>query len=498
MADESYNQTHKRIRELNGIADSEPLDYSVSAAITCPWYFVADSSNGDTLGVCANRILLLGPQGKVPAENLRSAISYLPEDGEALVVVNTLDDLPEVGSIDKVYRIDHEPGRAPFYMRWAVTESGGTTVSEYVHIATNVVYRNGEGTVMSDADVRTGLPETTRKVDIRVGSPGSVNNTIIDIADGYLVHSKSGVGDSPVSSPGVQNVNTFGDGVKILELDVNATGHVTDLGYETVTVPVYGAGTNYGGLVQAGENSDVEPVGSALYAGDAVSVGHILLAAADHVHTASELSFTNLPIQNHSTVTYRMSANTGLNMTDLNIYPASNMLNTMTDSLLLTKVSPSTSLWNTDRASFESDSYMGWTGSYVVNTYYATLGTPTVLSHISNIDKPGIYLATAEVGIYIYTGAVDSAAVNVPYEYDCIFVMTGDAIRRTFRASGPHGVPTVVQSCVADERRVNITALLDLTQYTAADLSALIHVHGVDDSYIFKCQCDSFKIVRLK
>ena len=141
MDPQIYKKTHKRIRELNGLSDSEidPLVTSVSPEITAPWYFAADSAEGGTAGIEASRVLILGPQRRVPAENMLSAISYLPPDGTAVVAVDTLAQLPAVGSIDKIYRIDHEPGCSVFYVRWVDRDSEDPPyIPRYAWVATNV------------------------------------------------------------------------------------------------------------------------------------------------------------------------------------------------------------------------------------------------------------------------------------------------------------------------------------------------------------------------
>ena len=76
--------------------------------------------------------------------------------------------------------------------------------------------------------------------------------------------------------------------------------------------------------------------------------------------------------------------------------------------------------------------------------------------------------------------------------------MTGDPITRKFNFSGTHGIPTAVSGDYYDTQRVTISALLDLTNTNAVDLTAKIQIYGTGDGRIFMGNCTSFKIVRLK
>jgi len=498
MDPQIYKKTHTRIRELNGLPDSEidPLVTSVSPEITGPWYFVADSTEGDTAGIEASRVLILGPQRRVPAENMLSAISYLPPDGTAVVAVDTMAQLPAVGSIDKIYRIDHEPGCSVFYVRWVDRDLEDPPYNpRYAWVATNVPLEKGDGTVISDVVVRAGLPYATRAVDINIGAPEARVNDILRISESTtkrLVHSKSGVGDSGASAPGAQTIATFGDAIKVPEYEVDSTGHVKNLTYSEVTMPDTPASTANAGLVMVGQTSDIKQIGSSASIGTANTDGYMLMAPANHVHTASNLVFTNIPVS--GSLEYQMSGDKTLDMLDLHIYPATNNLNAIDANMMLTKVSANTSLWQPDRTAIATNSYSGGTGTYEIPAD----GTSVVMSHISNIAEPGIYLATAELGVFIGMAPVSGTPVNVPFEYACELNMTGDPITRKFNFSGTHGIPTVVSGEYYDTQRVTVSALLDLTSANAVDLTAKIQIYGTGDGRIFKGNCTSFKIVRLK
>ena len=497
MDPQIYKKTHKRIRELNGLSDSEidPLVTSVSPEITAPWYFAADSAEGGTAGIEASRVLILGPQRRVPAENMLSAISYLPPDGTAVVAVDTLAQLPAVGSIDKIYRIDHEPGCSVFYVRWVDRDSEDPPyIPRYAWVATNVPLVQGDGTVISDVVVRAGLPYATRAVDINIGAPAARDSDILRFSYQRLVHSKSGVGDSGASAPGTQTIATFGDAIKVPEYEVDSTGHVKNLTYSEVTMPDTPASTADDGLVMVGQTSDIKQIGSSASIGTANTDGYMLMAPADHIHTASKLIFTNIPVSGSERLEYQMSTEKTLNMLDLHIYPATNNLSAIDPNMILTKVAANTSLWQSDRTAISTNTYSGWTGSYVI----ATDGTSSVMSHISDIAEPGIYLATAELGVFIGMAPVSGTPVNVPFEYACELNMTGDPITRKFNFSGTHGIPTAVSGAYYDTQRVTVSALLDLTSANAVDLTAKIQIYGTGDGRIFMGNCTSFKIVRLK
>lgn len=497
MDPQIYKKTHKRIRELNGLSDSEidPLVNSVSPEITEPWYFAADSDEGGTAGIEASRVLILGPQRRVPAENMLSAISYLSPDGTAVVAVDTLAQLPAVGSIDKIYRIDHEPGCPVFYVRWVDRDLEDPPYSpRYAWVATNVPLVHGDGTVISDVVVRTGLPYATRAVDINIGAPAARDTNILRFSHQRLVHSKSGVGDSGASAPGAQTIATFGDAIKVPEYEVDSTGHVKNLTYSEVTMPDTPASTDDAGLVMVGQTSDIKQIGSSASIGTANTDGYMLMAPADHVHTASKLIFTNIPVSGRERFEYQMSDEKVLDMRDLHIYPATNNPNAIDANMMLTKVAVNVSQWKSDRTAIATNTYSGSTGYHDIPVD----GTSAVMSHISNIAEPGIYLATAELGVFIGMAPVSGTPVNVPFEYACELNMTGDPITRKFNFSGTHGIPTMISGEYYDTQRVTVSALLDLTSANAVDLTAKIQIYGTGDGRIFKSNCASFKIVRLK
>lgn len=497
MDPQIYKKTHKRIRELNGLSDSEidPLVTSVSPEITAPWYFAADSAEGGTAGIEASRVLILGPQRRVPAENMLSAISYLPPDGTAVVAVDTLAQLPAVGSIDKIYRIDHEPGCSVFYVRWVDRDSEDPPyIPRYAWVATNVPLVQGDGTVISDVVVRAGLPYATRAVDINIGAPAARDSDILRFSYQRLVHSKSGVGDSGASAPGTQTIATFGDTIKVPEYEVDSTGHVKNLTYSEVTMPDTPASTADDGLVMVGQTSDIKQIGSSASIGTANTDGYMLMAPADHIHTASKLIFTNIPVSGSERLEYQMSTEKTLNMLDLHIYPATNNLSAIDPNMMLTKVAANASQWQSDRTAISTNTYSGTTGYNEIPVD----GTSAVMSHISNIAEPGIYLATAELGVFIGMAPVSGTPVNVPFEYACELNMTGDPITRKFNFSGTHGIPTMISGEYYDTQRVTVSALLDLTSANAVDLTAKIQIYGTGDGRIFMGNCTSFKIVRLK
>ena len=169
----------------------------------------------------------------------------------------------------------------------------------FVPIPSDLVLKDGEGTLVTD-DSGT----YTRKIDINIGSvdsPPAGNDKILDIqtqsGERKLIHTTSGVvaatyPASQTTAPG------FGQTFNVPQFTVNSTGHVTSATTAVITIPDTVATDAVPGLVKINNvNANIKPIGSAASAGVPVkdsSNRYVLVAAADHIHTASKLTLDNV------------------------------------------------------------------------------------------------------------------------------------------------------------------------------------------------------------
>ena len=420
MDSEVYKKTHKRIRELNQFdaEGSDPL-YDLVLGNASVWNFPADTryldesgaaispvpTDNGTLRITADKLVVLGTNGKVPAVHLPSYISYI--DTKA----GTIPDYdPSVeGDVSKVY-LDRTTGT--FY-RYIIKDNG---TSGYYPIANNLTMTDGEGTVVTDARSPSS-PKDTRKIDIALGTPiGTYQNTLGITQSGQLVHGVSGVsaGSYPGDQP--QSVN-FGDTFTVPVFTVNSTGHVTGVTTASVTVPSTGiddSGT--AGLATVG--TTVTSIGSTNDPGHA-SAG---VSAVNHVHNAATLGITNFPVG--SSYTYDMSGNVSMDF------------NQMLGSTSATSVLPNTSPSNgTYVLKANASQQARWVSK---NDFFATASISNATSSVSNIDNtdPGIlswsglvagrlYLVNLEIGYRIVNPLVSGSADHLPTVYTLSMYLAG-------------------------------------------------------------------------
>ena len=419
MDSEVYKKTHKRIRELNQFdaEGSDPL-YDLVLGNASVWNFPADTrfldesgaeispvpTDNGTLRITADKLVVLGPNGKVPAAKLPSYISYV---GRAVPLV----DPSTPGDVGTVYYVDD--GAIRTYYRYIVKD-GGT--SGYYPIANNLKLADGEGTVVTDARSPSS-PKDTRKIDIALGTPiGTYQNTLGITQSGQLVHGVSGVsaGSYPGDQP--QSVN-FGDTFTVPVFTVNSTGHVTGVTTASVTVPSTGiddSGT--AGLATVG--TTVTSIGSTNDPGHA-SAG---VSAVDHVHDAADLVITNFPVG--SPYTYDMSGNVTIDFNQ--------MLGSTNAASVLPNAAPSN---GTYVLKANASQQARWVSK---NDFFATASISNATSSVSNIDNtdPGIlswsglvagrlYLVNLEIGYRIVNPLVSGSADHLPTVYTLSMYLDG-------------------------------------------------------------------------
>lgn len=317
MASESvYHKTHRRINELRdldlaygeGSTDAKIGEMVRNAQFAAKWTLPVDyvpsennSASEDeldyTLNITADRLILLGPNRKVPAAFLPSYISYLNAVVTGTLVSETEFDVhgePVTPSMDNVYydTLSHE------YYRWVPqpTDPDDEDTGKYCPIANGLQMVDGEGTVVNDSGT-----DYQRSIDLNLGTPAdpydaSVTDEPLSIYNGQLVHrtlsntmpanymTRSGPGDN--QTPG------FGDEFIIPHFSVTGTGHVYDnlTGTALVRMPSTPATDTVPGLVKIG--TTVTQVANASSAGTIPSSGYALVSAADHCHSADPITFT--------------------------------------------------------------------------------------------------------------------------------------------------------------------------------------------------------------
>ena len=415
MDNEVYIKTHKRIRELNGfIAESgDPLNFMFGAE-RARWSLPVDSTNtgsstgiNDSRRIPMDRVLVLAQNRLVPGVNLPSYISRI----DGCVEVTSYADLPNPGSIDYVYKV-RENDITTFY-RWVEDSDQGT--AGYFPIRSNYVVVDGEGTVISDNDAAY-----TREIDVAVGDPSAHNSKILAIANNRLVHTKSGVGNADVTVPTPATVTSFGDSFGVPSFTVDSSGHINSLTETTVTIPSTAASTSDQGLVRIGDVSDIQPVGPDNTIGTASSDGYILLAPADHAHSAAPVAFTNLPTGD---ISYRMSSPVTLDMKDtIMALPPSNAQNALVAGMFLSATTQSGNDWNTLWKT--AGQYFQTTLNESANGSSSTLtdsGTGVQLKSVP-VKSNTVYLVSADMVLTVVNplGAASTVS-NLPNVYECTF-----------------------------------------------------------------------------
>jgi len=324
----------KRIGVLTPLTDDEVDDIIKSTQVADEWSIAMDYVVPDTDGepprdqgtkkISGSRIGFLTRNRLVPQNMLPSIIADdAIYDGEMVKNGNTMTfTVTEVGSaqgkkfvcpkptasgeylpsIDTIYRDVLTVDNRKIYTqyRYIPRTNAGTAdeTGEFVPIPSDLVMVGGEGTVVND-DV---VSSYSRKIDINIGTPspepnGGTNVLFIDTQDNSrkLVHSTSGV--TAGTYPATQSTAPgFGATFNVPKLTVNPTGHMTVAGADAVTVPATAAGVGTAGLVVIGTDADISPIGATPPGpsiGSIPSSGYVKVAAADHVHTASNFNLLN-------------------------------------------------------------------------------------------------------------------------------------------------------------------------------------------------------------
>lgn len=224
---------------------------------------------------------------------------------------------PDISTIYRDVTLDGGGDTTPIYTqyRYVPDEAKAGTENEtgsFVPIPSDLVMVNGQGTEVSDS-----LVDYTRQVNVLVGTPAVETTTPIKsifVSGGKLVHaSQPGVtpGAYPASQPGSIG---FGSSFNVPSLTVNATGHITAVSSQQVTVPSTAASTAAAGLVKIGTTST--SIGSSNSAGTTTPNPYVAVAAADHVHSAATLTLENTG-ESPATVTYNGADNRTVNFKNL-------------------------------------------------------------------------------------------------------------------------------------------------------------------------------------
>jgi hypothetical protein len=356
---------------------------------------------------CDN-LLLLGPDGKVPARNLPSSIS-LVEGACVEVAFDPLDEHSQgwtEGEIDKVYCRTSD-WITTFY-RWYRDD----TRAEYVVIANNLRFIDGVATVVVD-DPSAGT--YTRQVDLVLGTPSVTDaGQPLKLSSAQeLTHSLSGVtaGTYPASQQGTPG---FGGSFSVPSCAVNSTGHVTSAdGSPAVTVPDTAASSSAAGLVKIGTDDPVS-IDSASGGGHYTppAGGYVEVAAYDHKHAAASLTVENLP--GFSDV-YDMHASVNV---ELNKVLAASVPASVPGAanLILGATSGTATAWRS-AADTWADDRVSTSGTTSVDTQAKPIGTLAGLVS----GKPALVTLNAKISIY---ASPDAGAVrNLPDFYTATFTM---------------------------------------------------------------------------
>lgn len=486
MDTEVYKKTHKRIRELTPAGDPEypdPLAVMMTNRERKHWYAAIDSGipdeeeavlGDDTWSIPCDRLLMVGSGRMVPASNLPSYISYV----KTADIYSSVEQLPSTGDIQYVYVVREEGSSSNRYYRWV--KNDGT--DGYVSIPYNLILSDGDGILAVDLN-----GEYERKFDIDLGTPSAHDDNILALTGNKLVHTMSGVvnGVSDTKTmPDAQQVTVpgFGDSFYVPRYTVDSTGHVRVIDKDTVTVPKTPATSASPGLLKIGSLSDIKPIASSCALGSAASGGYTLVAPADHKHSASTLTFTNLPTA--STITYNMVSDVTIDMKDtIRALPPGNQ--PQSDEMILNTTAPSgndmTTAWTSVDDFFNKVSYTINAGnSYIIND-------GTELRHL-DIKADCLLLVSADVKVSLTEGLGSALVNNVPYDYTCDLYI-GD-VKHTYNLRGDftYSLPIKIQ----------YNALIKTSaSQEQLHLRASIVDNGGQTVGIFRGQCTRFDAVEL-
>lgn len=449
---------------------------------------------GKRIGV--DRLIVLGPQNKVPAANLPSCIS----ECSYVMVVSVL---PNIGNVDYVYcvRTGNKPDR--FY-RWVLDEAANEfrdpdspKLGSFVPIACNYTYKDGKGTEVVDNGALPQSPEYTRQIDLVLAEPDSPVTKVLKctMADG-ISHTKSGIGDAGAAFPTGQMATgtDFGDTFFEPVIKVNATGHTSSFSETEITFPITEAQVSTAGLVKiaapetdpdAPAISHIQPISASNPSPGTVAPAageYVYVAPVDHVHSAAKLTFSNL--QNSSgayDLEYNMASDVTLDMKEIiHALPPSN---TPSANMMLQVDGTGATKWNDDPTT--NRHYTSTGHSFVV------VGTNTSLitnqSNLFKVMENTLYMVTATIKVKITEGLGTASPGNVPKSYVCVIDIGG--ITRSFNIPGSYtfSLPYILQVSVL---------------YLAGTSSSSDHMVNVDvkatlDDNIFSACCENVEAAEL-
>ena len=214
-------------------------------------------------------------------------------------------------SIDVIYT-DNDPDTDYYQYRFVQNpDKSAKDIGTFVPIPSTLMVINGEGTEIYDDNSKY-----TRQVNIVIGAPDkrSANSNILEIRNHKLIHTTSGVTAKSYGNPDAQSPK-FGDTFNTVYGTVDTTGHITAMTSPTITIPKTPASSSAAGLVMVGSNADVKPIGSSASVGTKKNGDYIVVAAADHVHTAAKLQLIHSNVAGD--VTYNGSADVTYDMNNI-------------------------------------------------------------------------------------------------------------------------------------------------------------------------------------
>ena len=422
MASENvYHKTHRRINELHrldfvysGSTEDEKISEMVrDGDFAARWelpldYALAEGDSGydeeldNTLNITGNRLLILGPNRKVPAVFLPSYISYIDAVVTGELVSDTefeVDGEAVTPDMDKVY---FDTATTEYY-RWV--ESDGNT-SKFYPIPNAYQMVDGDGTTLV---VNSGA-DHSRQIDLNVGSPAdpydaSTADAPLEIYNEQLIHRTiSNYVPVYVSlvGPGINQTPQFtGDEFRIPHFSVTQTGHVYDNSSATCTVmmPRTAATTSVQGLVKIGTSAT--KVSSSSLPGTTSGSGYLLVSAADHTHSADKITFT---FGRGQDIVYDMSADKTVDFSDILLakLPSNDPSQLSGDPVVLGVNSTgsgnaSTTAWKTAMSAMQPAG-----ADIPAVTDYDMSGatqTATQLVQVTGLAADGVYLVSANITV---------------------------------------------------------------------------------------------------
>lgn len=440
-------------------------------------------SSGKYFGkrICAERLVVTGPQGKIPAVNMPSCISDCS-------YVEIVPILPSYGIIGKVYclRQDGQPDKFYRWVEEAGASPGSPKTGSFVPIACNYTMEPGKGTIVSDGDES----RYTRQIDLNIGTPGEPDENVLtsNVAEG-IAHSKSGIGDAG-GEFAYDAISGFGGTFHAPSLTVTSTGHVTGVGSEEITFPATAATTDgvekVTGLVEIAvpsdepdspESSHIQPISGTSSPGTTVpsTDGYVYVASADHVHSASTIAFANLRNSSGTfEIGYNMSSGVTLDMSSiLHALPPSNA---PTEGMMLQSGTGSTTSWTSTPTT--NRHYTSTGHSYVV----VGTGTSLITNQLSpfKVMEDTLYSVDVVVKVKITEGIGANIPGNVPKCYVCVLDIGG--VTRTFNIPGSYtfNLPYIL----------NLNCLFKAGQSSASDHMVNVDVKATLDDNIFSACCE--------